>query len=440
MGVIQASIPVFFLLIGVELAATRLRGRSVYRLNDSIADLSLGITSQLTGIATKLVTVGLFAWVGAHWSLPALGLAPAWPEPTSAASGVATWGIAFLLVDLAFYWSHRKSHEVNLLWAGHVVHHSSEEYNLTVALRQSSLHALFTWVFYLPLALLGMPWQLFVVCYGLNLVYQFWIHTREVGRLGVLEWFLNTPSHHRVHHGVNPKYQDRNYAGVFIIWDRLFGTFVAEEEEQLYGITKPLGSWNPIWANVHVFAEIGRNFRRTHGWRNRFRVLFGSPSWRPPEAGPSIVAPEVSPKTFQKFDPPVPRPLSWYALAQFVVVLVASVWVLSAADTLPVRHLVAAGFYVVLTLSNLGSLLELQRWVVPLELARHLVLGGAAVVLLVTGGAPVAAAWAGAGFSLASLGWFAALRGQVGAMVPAAAAEAGTLAPADQSSGATLRK
>jgi sterol desaturase/sphingolipid hydroxylase (fatty acid hydroxylase superfamily) len=145
-------------------------------------------------------------------------------------------GAGGILVDLAYYFSHRYAHEINVLWAGHVVHHSSEEYNLAVALRQSSLHGLFSWIFYAPLAVLGMPWQLFVACNALNLVYQFWIHTRAVGKLGrVAEYILNTPSHHRVHHGVNPKYQDRNYAGVFITWDRLFGTFVVEEEGSCTG-------------------------------------------------------------------------------------------------------------------------------------------------------------------------------------------------------------
>lgn len=410
MDVIQLSIPFFFLLIGAELVGSRLRGHSVYRLNDSIADLSLGITSQITGIATTLLTVGLFAWVSLNWSLQQFTALPAWPMQSPGTwEGLLGWTLGFLAVDLAFYWSHRKSHEVNLLWAGHVVHHSSEEYNLTVALRQSSLHGLFTWIFYLPLAVLGMPWEMFVACYGLNLVYQFWIHTREIGRLGVLEWFLNTPSHHRVHHGVNPKYQDRNYAGVFIIWDRLFGTFTPEEEEPVYGITKPLGSWNPIWANVHVFAEIGRNLRLARGWRHRLRVIFGRPSWRPPEAGEPIVVPEVSPASFQKYDPPLPATVARYALAQFVMILLAAVALLNAAGTLPIPHLLAGGFYIVLALSNLGSLLELRGWVVPLEAARHCVLAGAALVLLATAGAPVLWALGGLALSLLSLGWLRVL-------------------------------
>ena len=416
MDVIQFSIPFFFLLIGVELVGSRLRGHSVYRLNDSIADLSLGITSQLTGIATRLLTVGLFAYVSANWSLQQFSVLPAWPMQRLATwPGLLGWTAAFLAVDLAFYWSHRKSHEVNVLWAGHVVHHSSEEYNLTVALRQSSLHGLFTWIFYLPLAFLGMPWEMFVACYGLNLVYQFWIHTREVGRLGVLEWFMNTPSHHRVHHGVNPTYQDRNYAGVFIIWDRLFGTFTPEEEEPVYGITKPLASWNPIWANVHVFAEIWRNVRLTQGWRNILRVVFGRPGWRPPEVGPRPAPARPPGAPQEKYDPPVPAPLARYALVQFVAMLLASVMLLDAAGTMPLAHLLAGGFYVVLTLSNLGSLLELRGWIVPVEAVRHLVLGGAALVLLAEGTAPAEWVAAGVAFSAVSLPWLLSLRGHVNA-------------------------
>ena len=229
MDVVAASIPLFFGLIAVEFAVARVRGRRVYGLSDSISDLSLGILSQLTGLFITLLTYALFAWVSGNLAIQRFLPVPAWPSgaPLTSPAAFASWAVVFLLVDLCYYWSHRLSHRVHILWAGHVVHHSSEEYNLTVALRQSSLHGLFTWAFYMPLALLGVPWVMFAVCHGLNLIYQFWIHTREVGRLGPLEWFMNTPSHHRVHHGINPKYQDRNYAGVFIIWDRLFGTLHA---------------------------------------------------------------------------------------------------------------------------------------------------------------------------------------------------------------------
>ncbi len=423
MDVIQASIPLFFLLIGAELLVAKVTHQRVYRLNDSISDLSCGTLSQISGIFTKLITVGFFIWVGDHWSVQTLFDLPQWPGGAAAVGAgrfavALAWSIGFVLVDVAYYWSHRLSHEVNILWAGHVVHHSSEEYNLTVALRQSSIHGLFTWVFYIPLAILGMPWEMFVVCYGINLIYQFWIHTREVGRLGFLEWFMNTPSHHRVHHGVNPKYQDRNYAGVFIVWDRLFGSFVTEEEEPVYGITIPLASWNPIWANVHVFKEIWENVRKTALWGNKMRVLFGRPSWRPADIGPSITAPPVVRETYQTYDPPTPSPINRYVFVQFVVVIVASIEILQLAGKVPLYHTAALGFYVVLSLSNFGSLLENRAWVWMLELARQVTVTAAAVILLYTGETPRPLTIAVLVFSALSTLWVVALRRAAASATP----------------------
>ena len=422
MDVIEASIPLFFLLIAIELGVARATRRSYYRLNDSISDLSLGILSQLSGISLALLTYAIFAWVSTNLSIQHYLTIPAWPEgaPFAARDGfpwfgvswpdLASWAIVFILVDFFYYWLHRMSHEVNILWAGHVVHHSSEEYNLTVALRQSSLHGLFSWMFYMPLALAGVPWEMFVVSHGFNLIYQFWIHTREIHRLGPLEWLMNTPSHHRVHHGVNPKYQDRNYAGVFIIWDRIFGSFTPEDEEPVYGITKPLGTWNPVWANVHVFAEIFRNARRTRRWPDKFKVLFGPPSWLPPDIGRPVVPPPVSPATFRKYDPEVPAPLRRYTFVQFVAALVAAMVVLRFASVLSWFQIGVLAFYLVLTLSNLGSLLEGRRWVYSVELARLATLLAVCGVLLALGRFPAGLVMVVAAFGLVSLAWFSRLR------------------------------
>lgn len=413
MDVIAASIPLFFGLIGVELAVARVRGRRVYGLSDSISDLSLGILSQLTGLFITLLTYALFAWVSGNLAIQRFLPVPAWPTgaPLTSAAAFASWAGVFLLVDLCYYWSHRLSHRVHILWAGHVVHHSSEEYNLTVALRQSSLHGLFTWAFYMPLALLGVPWVMFAVCHGLNLIYQFWIHTREVGRLGPLEWFMNTPSHHRVHHGINPRYQDRNHAGVFIIWDRLFGTFIPEDEEPVYGITTPLASWNPLWANVHVFVDIARQAAYTAHWRDKLGVIFGPPDWRPADLGGPVTIPEVSPATFEKYDPPVSRAVKWYAFVQFVAVLAGTLVALKAAETLPGWQLAAIVFYVALSLSNLGSLLESAPWVRPIETARlvTMIAASAALLFLAPRFNPTVVLAIGV-FGILSLGCFAGLR------------------------------
>ena len=399
MAIIQASIPLFFLLILAELVVARRRRSAVYRLNDSISDLSCGILSQLLGIFTKLVVLGVYGWCVTHLSLQRAGLLPTWidrvPFGTSAvprALGIdwAAWGAwtaGFVLVDLAYYVLHRYSHTIHVLWAGHVVHHSSEEYNLTVALRQSALHGLLSWVFFVPLAVIGVPWGMFASCYALNLVYQFWIHTREIDRLHPwLESWLNTPSHHRVHHGVNPQYQDKNYAGALIIWDRMFGTFEPEVEPVVYGITTPLGSWNPVWANVHVFATILRNAMRTARWRDKWRVVFGHPAFLPPDLGADASASKLSwPLHAPQFDPVIPRAQKAYAAAQFMVILVAAYLTLVNEAVLATHEIAAMVFLVTLGLANVGGIFEGRRAVQGMEFARQAAIAAAASLFLLRG-------------------------------------------------------
>jgi sterol desaturase/sphingolipid hydroxylase (fatty acid hydroxylase superfamily) len=427
---ITLSIPFFLVLLGTELAYSAATGRRLLRLNDSIADLGCGIVSQLSGLFTKGLTLAGYIWVERTHRIQRY--VPEIREWTAAGpfESFATlwqWAWAFLLVDLAYYWMHRWSHEVNLLWGGHVVHHSSEEYNLAVALRQSALHGLLTWVFYLPLAAIGIPWRMFVACYALNLIYQFWIHTRAVGRLPAwLEWVLNTPSHHRVHHGVDPEYQDRNYAGVFIIWDRLFGTFTPERQEPTYGITHPLRSWNPLWANLHVWVEIAGRVSRARDWRERWMYLFGPPGWRPERDGGRERPVPVARATQVVFDPAVPAGIARYGLAQFLVVLVGSVELLRRAETLPLAQAAPLAALVVITLGNLGGLFERERWAHTLELARHLTLGVTAALLLVSRQGPPWFAAALFAVAAGSLLWLARLRPEftrLGAADPPAPAD-----------------
>ncbi|HSU12491.1 sterol desaturase family protein [Longimicrobium sp.] len=420
MGIILFSIPFFFVLMGVELAYAAWSRRRLFRLNDSIADLSCGILSQVSGVFSKLFAIGIYVWAWRRLAvqrwLPAVPMwadgAPfarsaAFPGFAANARELAAWTAAFVLVDLAYYWSHRLSHEINLLWAGHVVHHSSEEYNLAVALRQSSIHGLFTWVFYVPLALIGIPPATYVTCYALNLLYQFWIHTRAVGRMGRwTERVMNTPSHHRVHHGRNPRYLDRNHAGVLIVWDRLFGTFQAEEEEPVYGITKPLRSWNPLWANVHGFVEIARDAMRARSWRDRWMYVAGPPGWRSAAEGGSAAPPQVAAEVAEAWDPVVPAGLAAYGFAQFAAALAGSFALLLNAASMPGAHVAAAGFYVAISLAGVGGVFESAKWAGPIETARLLVLGAACALLGWMGAIPVSAAAAGVAFCAVSLAWF----------------------------------
>ena len=365
-NIIELSIPIFFGFIGLEILLTYLFRKPFFRLNDSINDLSCGIVKQVTEIFLKFAIVGVYIYVYQNFSLgklnPALTIPNTW----------VWWVIAFFAWDFLYYWFHRKSHEVGIIWASHVVHHSSEEYNLTVALRQSSFQGLFSMWFYLPMAFLGFTPEMFVIVSGINLLYQFVIHTRSVPKLGVLEYVMNTPSHHRVHHGKNPKYIDKNHAGVFIIWDRMFGTFQEEEEEPVYGITKPLASWNPVWANVHTFAELFEEMGRARGITDKLKVLFMPPGWRPDYNGGPVRVPDVHAETYQKYDPEVSTPVKVYALAQFILVL------LVAVKTLEYAHhgspLVTAGlvFLIILSLTNIGTMLENKRWAYFSEFGRIL--------------------------------------------------------------------
>ncbi len=403
MDLITLSIPFFFALIGLELLVARLRHRPVYRLSDSISDLSCGILSQFAGIFLALLTIAGYGWVQRHAAVQNFLPVPAWSHSAPA------WIAVFLLDDFAYYWMHRFSHIVNLLWAGHVVHHSSEEFNLTVALRQSSLHGLMSWLFYLPIALLGVPLTMWLVCHALNLVYQFWIHTREVGQLGPFEWLFNTPSHHRVHHGVNPEYMDKNFAGTLIIWDRLFGTFEPERAPVVYGITKPLATWNPVTANLHQFGAILRAMRIAKGPGDKLRAVLGHPSWRPSPPGPARPV-AVSVEGFAKYEPQVPRALKVYGLTQFLVVLAAAIVLLRSAGSLAHLELLAAGFYLALSLGNIGGVLEARGWTGISETVRLAVLGGAALFALFEGlGSPWLLAPLAA-FALASLLWLLRLR------------------------------
>ena len=202
---IVLSIPIFFILIGVEIVVERLTHRNLYRLPDSIANLSCGITSQLSGIFFRVLAVGVYEVIFSKFAL--IHLERNW----------IYWTALFFLVDLGYYWAHRMSHEINLFWGGHVVHHQSEEYNLSVALRQSSFQVVWTFFYYLPLAVAGFNTTDFLLISSLNTLYQFWIHTETINKMGWLEYVLNTPSHLRVQHGRDPKYIDKNLAVTLII-------------------------------------------------------------------------------------------------------------------------------------------------------------------------------------------------------------------------------
>lgn len=266
MGVLHAAIPLFLLLIGAEALAARRAGRRTPSLRCSLSNAACG---GLDEIATILAVGGFAALYG--WLEGTLGILDVPP------SSPWSWLALVVLADLSYYARHRASHRVAVLWAAHVVHHQSPEYNLTVSLRQGIAATWVAWAFYLPLALLGFPFAMFAAVEGAYQVYQFLVHTPLVGRLGPLEWLLITPSLHRVHHGSAPHHVDRNFGGLFNLWDRLFGTLQPEDAEPTYGIGGGMPRDNPLWANTHAFVALARASARAPRLRDKVAVLLAPP-------------------------------------------------------------------------------------------------------------------------------------------------------------------
>ncbi|MEO5603166.1 MAG: sterol desaturase family protein [Cyclobacteriaceae bacterium] len=350
---IVLSIPVFFLLIGIELLVDRFTHQKLYRLPDAIANISCGITSQLSGLFLKIFGIGIYQFLFQKFSAFTLDNSTWW-----------YWLALILLVDFAYYWAHRMSHEINLFWGGHVVHHQSEEYNLSVALRQSSLQIVWTFAFNLPIALLGFKTFDFVLIAAFNTLYQFWIHTETIKKLPRwIEFVFNTPSHHRVHHGRNPKYIDKNHAGSLIIWDRMFGTFQAEEEKPIYGITKPINSWNAVWANMSHYSEMAREMKQIPVWGDKAKYLFKKPGWLPDYLGGYRPAPELDVTTFKKYDTPSPVSLNLYVLFQYILCLGGTALFLFNAGEFSLSQQAFFTVLISMVVVNCGVLFEERKWV-----------------------------------------------------------------------------
>lgn len=272
--VLYYAIPFFVLLLVVEFLSYRhleADGLIGYELRDTRTSLAMGLGNVTINVVWKLAVLAAYAGLYelAPWHL--------------SAHNPLVWVALFFADDLSYYWFHRVSHESRVFWASHVVHHSSRHYNLSTALRQ-------TWVpmtyapFWLWMPLLGFaPWMVFLA-QAWSLIYQFWIHTERIGRLPrPLEAVLNTPSHHRVHHGSNEQYLDKNYGGILIIWDRLFGTFCGEQERVRYGLTKDIESYNPVRVAFHEYIDLWHDIRRAHSWRARAGLALHGPGWHPPD-------------------------------------------------------------------------------------------------------------------------------------------------------------
>jgi alkylglycerol monooxygenase len=357
--VILFATPVFFLLIALELAWGIAKGRNTYRLNDAINSISLGVLSQVTAIFGRGLRIGMYT-LAYHWTQPwAADFKAFWSTP-------AGWALALIFYDFCYYWLHRMGHESALLWAAHVVHHQSQDYNLSTALRQTSTGFLLGWIFYLPMALLGVPPEIFAVVALIDLLYQFWVHTEHIGKLGWFDRVFCSPSNHRVHHAINDRYLDRNYGGILVIWDRLFGSFQEEDEACVYGTRSPLNSWNPIWANLEVYVALAKDAWRTRRWQDKLLIWVKPPGWKPADLMALQDSAPIGPNSFKslstvrqnRYDPAVPKARLRAALAGFVIILAGATVFLDQARKIPFVAAVLASLVLVLVAWLVGRLLE----------------------------------------------------------------------------------
>ena len=396
MNYILFAVPFFFLLIAIELLADRWRGLRTYRLSDALNSLSAGFLSTTSGLLTKGLKLVTHTIAWQHLALFELSAKSLW-----------VWAFAFVFYDFCYYWNHRLGHERNVLWAAHSVHHQSEDYNLSTALRQTSTGFIFGWIFYLPMAIAGVPPLVFLTVGALNLLYQFWVHTRHIPKLGWFEWIFITPSNHRVHHAQNPVYMDRNYGGVFILWDRLFGTFQEEldEEPVVFGVTVPLASWNPLWANLQVYAHLWNDARRAGSLWDKLRIWFMRTGWRPADVAQRYPMAKPDLAAFRKFEVPLTRGRQWYAGLQFAIYVIIGTWLLGVGEGWQVLPLVIGWAWMAFGLYAIGCWLENRAWALRLELLRLALNVPAVAALVLWGGIglPQWAPWALAVYSLLSL-------------------------------------
>ncbi len=397
MHLVAWAVPVFFMMIFLELWISMRQGRLVYRPEAMIADLSCGIGSQVVWLATKL---GIYAVLYDQFRLLT------WQE-----SSTAVWWIGIVGYDFLFYFWHRSSHRVNLLWAAHAVHHQSEDFNLAVALRQGWLEEITSLMFHLALALVGVPPLTYAAARGVSLLYQFLLHTQLVGSFGRLEGFFNTPSAHRVHHGINPQYIDKNFGAIFTVWDRIFGTYEREGEKVRYGVTEQLRSYNPFWANFAEWWRLKAAVARAPGVMHAVRVLFGSPDTLLKDHGPSWGS-----QTLVKYNPSLPTGLLPYVAVQLLVVSTVTTCVMFWWEEMSVTLATIACVWVLTSVLVWSGLSERQTWAPWLEAVRLLLTGvflfGAP--LPITSSSPVT--WLASTFAMFFLFWFVRLMAAPGSV------------------------
>ncbi|MFD2230811.1 sterol desaturase family protein [Alkalimarinus sediminis] len=306
------SIPVFLLLIAFEAIYFWRRHHEKFRINDTMTNLSCGIVTLIFEVFTKGGLFLFFNYISKNFGVAEWDM-----------NSASTWIIFFFIYDFFYYWGHRLSHSINFMWSGHLPHHQSEEYNLSVALRQGAFQDTVNFPVFLPMAIMGCPIEVFATVLLLNKFFQLWVHTRSIGRVPLIEGILNTPSAHRVHHAVNPIYVDRNHGGVIMLWDKLFGTWADEREEEpcIFGVRKPYRSWNPLYAHIEWWSRLWKDAVQTKRWRDKVKLWFMPTGWRPADVTASNPWEPYDIDRYQKYDPKVSTGRKVLSIVLFMLTL-----------------------------------------------------------------------------------------------------------------------
>jgi alkylglycerol monooxygenase len=363
--VLNLAIPFFVSLLLIEAVVAWWKGAKVIRSMDTLSSLSSGLTNTIKDVLGLTVVIVSYGWF--HEKLAVFEIHNA----------LFVYVLAFIGIDFAGYWVHRLSHEINFLWNRHIIHHSSEEFNLACALRQS-ISGMFaiTVFFLLPVAVLGVPPEVVGIVAPLHLFAQYWYHTRLIGKMGVLEKIIVTPSHHRVHHAINPEYLDKNHSQIFIVWDKLFGTFQEELDEvpPVYGITRPARTWNPIIINFQHLWLLIKDAWRTKSWSAKLKIWFMPTGWRPAdvaEAYPVYGIKDVY--NFEKYDPKLSTGLQCWSWIQFVFTFASMMYLFNNLAAIGASGALVYGGFLALSIFSYSMLMDRSRYAAAVEVLKSLV-------------------------------------------------------------------
>lgn len=370
--VLNYAIPFFILLLLIEAGIAWWRGEKVIRSVDTLSSLSSGLTNVIKDVLGLTLVIVSYEWVEQRIGIVDIQ---------------ATWlvyVIAFIGIDFAGYWVHRLSHHVNYFWNTHIIHHSSEEFNLGCALRQSISNIFAITVFFLlPIAILGVPGEVVAIIAPLHLFAQYWYHTRLIGKMGVLEHVIVTPSHHRVHHAINKEYLDKNLSQIFIVWDKLFGTFQEELEEvpPVYGVTRPVRTWNPFLINfMHLWTLI-QDAWRTRSIRDKLRIWFMPTGWRPADVKDKYPLESiVDPYTYKKFDTHLSPALQVWSWMQFAVTFLLMMYLFNYIGDIDWPGVLIYGGFLFLSIFSFTTLMDKRPWALWTEIITALV--GLAIIYI----------------------------------------------------------